>query len=181
MYTVNNRANLFHKHCLTVTIFATPILHRSTTWPQAILPVVHGYQQEKPLVQHIRLLNAARKKAIEYSPDFLTTQVRARSLFHHYFFALNLDVYEVSSVQDHSMVIFKPPMLVLFANVGTEGSRGVTKLMRSYHRTSRLWMSSFVPGSWRTRRGVCWLQACTEFRRSSCPRCRCDRGGRGLP
>ena len=36
-----------------------------------------AYQQEKPLVQHIRLLNAARKEAIEFSPGFLTTQVRA--------------------------------------------------------------------------------------------------------
>jgi hypothetical protein len=35
-----------------------------------------AYQQEKPLVQHIRLMNAARKEAIEYSSAFLTTPVR---------------------------------------------------------------------------------------------------------
>jgi alpha-amylase len=33
---------------------------------------------------------------------------------------------KVLSVQDHSMAIFKPPMLALFANIGTEGSRAVT-------------------------------------------------------
>jgi alpha-amylase len=30
------------------------------------------------------------------------------------------------AVEDHSMVISKPPMLALFTNVGSEGSRGVT-------------------------------------------------------
>ena len=36
-----------------------------------------AFQQEKPLVQQIRLLNAARKEAINHSPGFLTTPVRS--------------------------------------------------------------------------------------------------------
>ena len=33
---------------------------------------------------------------------------------------------KVLAVQDHAMAIFKPPMLALFTNVGTESARGVT-------------------------------------------------------
>jgi alpha-amylase len=33
---------------------------------------------------------------------------------------------KVLAVQDHSMAIFKPPMLALFSNIGTESSRAVT-------------------------------------------------------
>jgi hypothetical protein len=40
-----------------------------------------AYQQEKPLFQHIKLMNAARKEAIEYSSDFLTTPVDPRLFF----------------------------------------------------------------------------------------------------
>lgn len=66
-----------------------------------------AYQQEKPLVQHIRLMNAARKGAIEYSPAFLTTPMK------------------LMAVEDQSMAIFKSPILALFTNVGSENSRGV--------------------------------------------------------
>jgi len=67
-----------------------------------------AYQQEKPLFQHIKLMNAARKEAIEYSSDFLTTPMK------------------FLAIEDHSMAVFKPPMLALFTNVGSEGSRGIT-------------------------------------------------------
>ena len=33
---------------------------------------------------------------------------------------------KVLSVQDHSMAMFKPPMLALFTNVGTESPWGIT-------------------------------------------------------
>ncbi|KAF8469430.1 glycoside hydrolase family 13 protein [Russula ochroleuca] len=66
-----------------------------------------AYQQEKSLVQHIRLMNAARKEAIEYSAAFLTTPMK------------------FLAIEDHSMAISKPPILALFTNVGTEIAQGV--------------------------------------------------------
>ncbi|KAI0301148.1 glycoside hydrolase family 13 protein [Multifurca ochricompacta] len=67
-----------------------------------------AYQQDKPLVQHIKIMNAARKEAIEFSPSFLTTPMK------------------LLAVEDHSMAVSKPPMLALFTNIGSENSRGVT-------------------------------------------------------
>ncbi|KAH9980022.1 glycoside hydrolase family 13 protein [Lactifluus volemus] len=67
-----------------------------------------AYQQEKPLIQHIRLMNAARKQAIEYSPEFLTTPMK------------------FLAIEDHSMVVSKPPMLALFTNAGSESPQTVT-------------------------------------------------------
>ncbi|KAI0250972.1 glycoside hydrolase family 13 protein [Lactifluus subvellereus] len=67
-----------------------------------------AYQQEKPLVQHIKLMNAARKEAIEYSPDFLTTPMK------------------FLAVEDHSMAVSKPPMLALYTNIGSESPRSIT-------------------------------------------------------
>ncbi|KAI9465024.1 glycoside hydrolase family 13 protein [Lactarius psammicola] len=67
-----------------------------------------AYQQEKPLVQQIRSLNAARKEAIAYSPGFLTTPMK------------------FLSIEDHSMVVSKPPMLALFTNIGSESPHSLT-------------------------------------------------------
>jgi len=66
--------------------------------------LVHGI----PLARHLKVMNAARKEAIECSTEFLTTQI------------------EVLSIQDYSMAIFKPPMLALFTNVGSETPWGIT-------------------------------------------------------
>ncbi|KAI9463807.1 glycoside hydrolase family 13 protein [Russula earlei] len=67
-----------------------------------------AYQEEKPLFQHFRSLNTARKEAIEFSTDFLTTPMK------------------LLAIQDHSMAVFKPPMLALFTNIGSESPRGIT-------------------------------------------------------
>ncbi|KAI0264018.1 glycoside hydrolase family 13 protein [Gloeopeniophorella convolvens] len=67
-----------------------------------------AYQQEKPLVQHLRTLNAARKEAIEGSPDFVTTPMK------------------FLAIEDHSMAVSKPPMLALFTNIGSESPQGLS-------------------------------------------------------
>ncbi|KAI9443463.1 glycoside hydrolase family 13 protein [Lactarius indigo] len=60
-----------------------------------------AYQQEKPLVQQFRILNAARKEAIELLTRF-------------------------PHDSHHSMVVSKPPMLALFTNIGSESPQGLT-------------------------------------------------------
>ncbi|KAI0055861.1 alpha-amylase [Artomyces pyxidatus] len=67
-----------------------------------------AYQQEKPLVQHYKLMNAARKEAIASSSSFLTTPMK------------------FLAIEDNSMAVSKPPMLGLFTNVGSETSDSVT-------------------------------------------------------
>jgi alpha-amylase len=71
-------------------------------------------------------MNAARKQAIEYSPDFLTTPVRPPFLVPAPFSLLTSIQMKFLAIEDHSMVISKPPMLALFTNAGSESPQTVT-------------------------------------------------------
>ncbi|KAI0317669.1 glycoside hydrolase family 13 protein [Amylostereum chailletii] len=65
-----------------------------------------AYEQEKPIVQHFRTLNAARKAAIASTSSFLTTPFM--------------------SVHDESVAILKPPMLALLTNIGSQEGKSAT-------------------------------------------------------
>ncbi|KAI0042477.1 glycoside hydrolase family 13 protein [Auriscalpium vulgare] len=67
-----------------------------------------AYQQDKPLVQHYKTLNLARKEAITGTPSFLTTPMK------------------FLAVEDNSLAISKPPMLGLLTNIGSDTSQSVT-------------------------------------------------------
>ncbi|EIW57027.1 glycoside hydrolase family 13 protein [Trametes versicolor FP-101664 SS1] len=64
-----------------------------------------GYVEDKPLVTHVKTLNAARKAAIAANSSFLTTAVKFPS-----------------SGSDSTMAILKPPMLALLSNGGSSST-----------------------------------------------------------
>ncbi|KAH9837566.1 glycoside hydrolase superfamily [Rhodofomes roseus] len=63
-----------------------------------------GYEEDKPLVQHVRILNAARKAAIAASSSYLSTAVT------------------FPSVGGNTLAVSKYPMLALLTNVGASGT-----------------------------------------------------------
>ncbi|KAI0721448.1 glycoside hydrolase superfamily [Fomitopsis betulina] len=63
-----------------------------------------GYEEDKPLVQHVRILNAARKAAIAASSSFLSTAVT------------------FPSVGSNTLAVSKYPLLSLLTNVGASGT-----------------------------------------------------------
>ncbi|PCH42776.1 glycoside hydrolase family 13 protein [Wolfiporia cocos MD-104 SS10] len=60
-----------------------------------------GYEEDKPLVMHVRTLNAARKAAIAASDQYLNTSLK------------------FLSVSQNTLVVSKPPMLTLLTNGGS--------------------------------------------------------------
>ncbi|TFY83786.1 hypothetical protein EWM64_g219 [Hericium alpestre] len=68
-----------------------------------------AYQQEKPLVGHFKVMNAARRAAAASTTDnFLHTPMK------------------FLAIEDNSFAVSKPPMLALFTNIGSETSRTIT-------------------------------------------------------
>ncbi|TFY68040.1 hypothetical protein EVJ58_g1252 [Rhodofomes roseus] len=63
-----------------------------------------GYEEDKTLVQHVRILNAARKAAIAASSSYLSTAVT------------------FPSVSGNTLAVSKYPMLALLTNVGASGT-----------------------------------------------------------
>ncbi|KAI0365853.1 glycoside hydrolase family 13 protein [Pilatotrama ljubarskyi] len=64
-----------------------------------------GYVEDKPLVTHVKTLNAARKAAIAANSDYLTTAVKF-----------------LQTGSESTMAISKPPMLTLLTNGGSSSS-----------------------------------------------------------
>lgn len=84
-----------------------------------------GYVEDKPLVTHVKTLNAARKAAIAANSNFLTTAVRAGTLVRSLSKANNsrcLQVKFPSSGSESTLAISKPPMLTLLTNGGSSSS-----------------------------------------------------------
>lgn len=63
-----------------------------------------GYVEDKELVRHVKILNAARKAAITIRPEYLTT---------------HMTFPEVTST---TLAVYKHPLLALFTNVGSNGT-----------------------------------------------------------
>ncbi|KAI8992740.1 glycoside hydrolase family 13 protein [Trametes punicea] len=64
-----------------------------------------GYVEDKPLVHHVKTLNAARKAAIEANSNYLTTAAKF-----------------LPSGSESTMAVYKPPMLALLTNGGSSSS-----------------------------------------------------------
>ncbi|KAH9999621.1 glycoside hydrolase family 13 protein [Russula compacta] len=117
-----------------------------------------AFHQEKPLVQHFKTMNAARKEAIENSPVFLTTQMK------------------FLAIEDHSMAVFKPPMLGLFTNVGSESPQGVTWKVDAVFSPNELLVDVLTCAKIAAdAQGGVTAQRCMACHKSSCPRRRFDR------
>ncbi|PSR70436.1 hypothetical protein PHLCEN_2v13687 [Hermanssonia centrifuga] len=63
-----------------------------------------GYEEDKPLVTHVKTLNAARKAAASANSNFYSTAVK------------------ILSSTPNSMAVSKPPMLALLSNKGSSSS-----------------------------------------------------------
>ncbi|OSX57019.1 glycoside hydrolase family 13 protein [Postia placenta MAD-698-R-SB12] len=63
-----------------------------------------GYEEDKPLVIHVRMLNAARKAAVASSGNFLSTQLT------------------FLTTTKNALAVSKPPMLALLSNGGSSSN-----------------------------------------------------------
>ncbi|KAJ7159673.1 glycoside hydrolase family 13 protein [Mycena filopes] len=64
-----------------------------------------GYMMDKPLVAHVKALNAARKLAIAKNPDFLTSEAAW-----------------IPQSNPSALMLSKPPLLTLLTNIGANSS-----------------------------------------------------------
>ena len=97
-----------------------------------------GYVQDKDLVRHIKILNAARKAAITANSQFLSTPVRPG----YFLDLLGTDCDRVKMsfpvASQTTLAVSKPPMLALFTNVGTGGSASWNIVKSGFNGTTRL-------------------------------------------
>ncbi|KAI0753795.1 glycoside hydrolase family 13 protein [Fomes fomentarius] len=81
-----------------------------------------GYIQDKPLVTHVKILNAARRAAITANSSYLTTPVRPFPRFHisspTYIWHINRVQAKLYAVTPSTLAVSKPPMLALLTNTG---------------------------------------------------------------
>ena len=88
-------------------VCASSLTSDLSLWPS-------GYDESKPLVQHVQALNAARKAAAAANPSFYSTPVK------------------FMSVTENGMAVLKSPMTALLSNKGSSSDPDWTVASAGY-------------------------------------------------